>query len=215
MNESSSIQQAAVQPLFLCPICLRKLKKALKFSMVDRYQRLLEVCKELYQELLDSYILSRRQSHVDGRCIVVRDTDTVHRNEGDRHGKEHSPPTCDAGAGPVHCSHHKLPSYVRELPVSTAKLTAKSSNSSLDSPLESGAANSLPPSQETMANCLVREDSEDVFARSVSCVHCFNDQTHESLDDPTSPEYQLHLFHVAITWLEQTIVDITRHRPTV
>ncbi len=209
MNESSSIQQAAMQPLFLCPICLRKLQKALKFSIVDRYQRLLEVCKELYQELLDSYILSRRQSHVDGRCIVVRDTDNVHRNEGDRHDEEHSPPTCDAGAG------HKLPSSMWELPLSTANLTAKSSNGSLEGPLECGAANSLPPSQETVANCLVREDSEDVFARSLSCVHCFNDQTHESLDDPTSPEYQLHLFHVAITWLEQTIVDITRHRPTV
>ena len=42
MNESSSIEQAAAQPLFLCPVCLRKLKKLLRFDIFKRYDLLQE-----------------------------------------------------------------------------------------------------------------------------------------------------------------------------
>ena len=38
MNESKSILQAESQPLFLCPICLRKLQKAMNFDIVERYK---------------------------------------------------------------------------------------------------------------------------------------------------------------------------------
>ncbi|ESO97497.1 hypothetical protein LOTGIDRAFT_78907, partial [Lottia gigantea] len=37
MNESSSIQEAISQPLFLCPICLRKLQKCCRFDVLERY----------------------------------------------------------------------------------------------------------------------------------------------------------------------------------
>lgn len=37
MNESASIEQASAQPLFLCPVCLRKLKKMLRFDIFKRY----------------------------------------------------------------------------------------------------------------------------------------------------------------------------------
>ena len=47
MNESSSILQAAMQPLFLCPICLRKLQKVLKFDLSKRYQAMAEECAKL------------------------------------------------------------------------------------------------------------------------------------------------------------------------
>jgi len=40
MNESSSIAEAEQQPLFLCPVCLRKLHKVLKFDVSKRYQLL-------------------------------------------------------------------------------------------------------------------------------------------------------------------------------
>lgn len=40
MNESSSIAEAEQQPLFLCPVCLRKLHKVLKFDVAKRYQLL-------------------------------------------------------------------------------------------------------------------------------------------------------------------------------
>ena len=40
MNESSSIEEAATQPLFLCPVCLRKLKKLLRFNIFERYNHL-------------------------------------------------------------------------------------------------------------------------------------------------------------------------------
>ncbi|XP_078346671.1 archaemetzincin-2-like [Oculina patagonica] len=40
MNESKSIHQAEIQPLFLCPVCLRKLQKSLGFDIIDRYKAL-------------------------------------------------------------------------------------------------------------------------------------------------------------------------------
>lgn len=40
MNESKSISEAENQPLFLCPVCLRKLEKALCFDTVERYKAL-------------------------------------------------------------------------------------------------------------------------------------------------------------------------------
>ncbi|XP_077994230.1 archaemetzincin-2-like [Glandiceps talaboti] len=44
MNESGSVEEAMSQPLFLCPICLRKLQHALHFDVRVRYQALLDVC---------------------------------------------------------------------------------------------------------------------------------------------------------------------------
>ena len=40
MNESKSVLQAEYQPLVLCPVCLRKLQKALDFDIVERYKAL-------------------------------------------------------------------------------------------------------------------------------------------------------------------------------
>ena len=44
MNESSSIDEAINQPMFLCPVCLRKLQKILQFDIKQRYLALLEQC---------------------------------------------------------------------------------------------------------------------------------------------------------------------------
>ena len=40
MNESKSILEAESQPLFLCPVCLRKLQKAINFDVLERYKAL-------------------------------------------------------------------------------------------------------------------------------------------------------------------------------
>ena len=42
MNSSKLVPEADSQPLFLCPICLRKLQKALKFNLCRRYATLEE-----------------------------------------------------------------------------------------------------------------------------------------------------------------------------
>ena len=52
LNESSSIAEAEQQPLFLCPVCLRKLHKVLKFDVARRY------CL-LHQNLIDAYSILR------------------------------------------------------------------------------------------------------------------------------------------------------------
>ena len=46
------MDQAMSQPLFLCPVCLRKLQKTAKFDMEERYTKLLEflVSVEQYYE---------------------------------------------------------------------------------------------------------------------------------------------------------------------
>ena len=72
MNESNSIAQAAQQPLFLCPICLRKLHKVIKFNLKERYLHLAHQCNTL-RELLQSYDTSP-----DGypECSAVSTNDT-------------------------------------------------------------------------------------------------------------------------------------------
>ena len=47
MNESTSIEQASEQPLFLCPVCLRKLKKMLRFNIFKRYDYLREAVSKM------------------------------------------------------------------------------------------------------------------------------------------------------------------------
>ena len=47
MNETADITEVIEQPLFLCPICLRKVHKVLKFNVLQRYQLLLELCHRL------------------------------------------------------------------------------------------------------------------------------------------------------------------------
>lgn len=49
MNESSSIEEASAQPLFLCPVCLRKLKKVLRFDIFKRYNLLKDAVKNLLE----------------------------------------------------------------------------------------------------------------------------------------------------------------------
>ena len=40
MNMSVSVLHTDTQPLFLCPICLRKLHISAKFDLIDRYEKL-------------------------------------------------------------------------------------------------------------------------------------------------------------------------------
>ena len=47
MNETANITEVIEQPLFLCPVCLRKIHKFLKFDVLQRYQSLLELCRRL------------------------------------------------------------------------------------------------------------------------------------------------------------------------
>ena len=54
MNESGSIAEAATQPLFLCPICLRKMQKAVGFDPLERYTKLLHVMKQLQSAVIES-----------------------------------------------------------------------------------------------------------------------------------------------------------------
>ena len=54
MNESSNIAEAATQPLFLCPICLRKMHKAIGFDPLERYRQMLWVIKQLHSAVLEA-----------------------------------------------------------------------------------------------------------------------------------------------------------------
>lgn len=54
LNESSSISEAAGQPLFVCPICLKKLRKSLQFNTLERYKGLLEATKQMQKAACDA-----------------------------------------------------------------------------------------------------------------------------------------------------------------
>lgn len=47
MNCSSSVLEAESQPLVLCPLCLRKLQRALRFQLQERYVGLAALCQEM------------------------------------------------------------------------------------------------------------------------------------------------------------------------
>lgn len=55
MNESKSILEAESQPLFLCPVCLRKLQKAINFDVFERYKALYH-----FLDSLIKYDISRK-----------------------------------------------------------------------------------------------------------------------------------------------------------
>lgn len=54
MNDSKTIQEAATQPLFLCPICLKKVHKIIRFNLSQRYKNLLETTKEIYHAVSET-----------------------------------------------------------------------------------------------------------------------------------------------------------------
>ena len=47
MNGSNHIGETDAQPIYLCPVCLRKLHLCLNFNPIDRYKALAVSCKEL------------------------------------------------------------------------------------------------------------------------------------------------------------------------
>jgi archaemetzincin len=54
MNESASIAEAATQPLFLCPVCLRKMHKVVGFNPLERYRQMLQVIKQLHSAVMEA-----------------------------------------------------------------------------------------------------------------------------------------------------------------
>lgn len=50
MNGSEHLEEDFSQPLFLCPIDLRKLFKLIGFDIIQRYEQLLEFCTENQSE---------------------------------------------------------------------------------------------------------------------------------------------------------------------
>ena len=103
MNESNSIDEAVNQPLFLCPICLRKLRKALKFDVLQRYVSLKERCQEL---LLVSSPLNPDGGHNPGHATAPSPPKDLSSLENEQFASlnsaplsldpAHSPPSQDA-----------------------------------------------------------------------------------------------------------------------
>lgn len=70
MNESGNIDEAIGQPLFLCPVCLRKLHKVLKFDVQQRYSLLKSECCKLLDKL--KYICQKIDvSHEDVYILPI------------------------------------------------------------------------------------------------------------------------------------------------
>ncbi|XP_059156435.1 archaemetzincin-2-like isoform X2 [Physella acuta] len=51
MNESSAVSQALAQPLFLCPVCLRKVQASCRFDVLERYKLMLEFLHSISSQL--------------------------------------------------------------------------------------------------------------------------------------------------------------------
>lgn len=66
MNESKSILQAESQPLFLCPVCLRKLQKAVGFDIVERYKALCTFLNSITHSSLSNKIVFQNNCYHSG-----------------------------------------------------------------------------------------------------------------------------------------------------
>ena len=70
MNESSSIAEAEQQPLFLCPVCLRKLHKVLKFDVTKRYHLLHDKISDVLSVIklheAQEKLRIHRSEHIEG-----------------------------------------------------------------------------------------------------------------------------------------------------
>ncbi|XP_078586223.1 archaemetzincin-2-like [Branchiostoma floridae x Branchiostoma japonicum] len=71
MNESSSMEQAFKQPMFLCPVCLRKLQKMCKFDIRERYHMLREMLLKCCEAVESPYFADSAE-WLD-RCLSVLD----------------------------------------------------------------------------------------------------------------------------------------------
>ena len=59
MNSSKFVSEVDEQPLFLCPICLRKVQKFLKFRLAERYRRMRDVLQKMQPCYVEKISLSR------------------------------------------------------------------------------------------------------------------------------------------------------------
>ena len=83
MNESTSITEAATQPLFLCPICLRKMQKAVGFNVLERYKQLLQIVKQLHSALLEASTSvkdNREDDHIETEVTIQVDTEHFNKS---------------------------------------------------------------------------------------------------------------------------------------
>ncbi|XP_064601094.1 archaemetzincin-2-like [Liolophura sinensis] len=50
MNASHTVREAMEQPLFLCPVCMRKVQKVCRFSLLERYTNMSTFLKQVNQQ---------------------------------------------------------------------------------------------------------------------------------------------------------------------
>ena len=71
MNSSSFVSEVDEQPLFLCPICLRKLQKFLKFRLMDRYRKLREALTNMVPCYVEEISVCRKNFDVVNENVGV------------------------------------------------------------------------------------------------------------------------------------------------
>ncbi len=76
MNESKSVTEAMSQPLYLCPVCLRKLQKACKFDVKERYTLLHAFLQDLDNSFSDCDRFSSTSDWLK-KCLVLLEEEST------------------------------------------------------------------------------------------------------------------------------------------
>jgi len=77
MNQSCTVAEAMSQPLYLCPVCMRKLQKVLRFSSVVQYMKnMLHFLRLLPDAGLANRQLTDTVAWLE-RCLTVIDSKVV------------------------------------------------------------------------------------------------------------------------------------------
>jgi len=77
MNQSCSVAEAMSQPLYLCPVCTRKLQKVLRFPSVVQYMKnLIHFLRQLADAGLANQQLTNTVVWLDN-CLTVIESKAV------------------------------------------------------------------------------------------------------------------------------------------
>ncbi len=53
LNGCNSYEEFDSKPIYMCPVCLRKLQSNIEFNFLERYEALDKICEEMGEEIGD------------------------------------------------------------------------------------------------------------------------------------------------------------------
>lgn len=228
LNDSSSISEAATQPLFTCPVCLKKLRKSLQFNTLERYRTLLEATR-----VVQSAVIEALQVWAERKGAVITTLDVERGEDEAKPGLEHDltevpaehgrdvPASFDVGEISPESADEGCSDNETELMkfntdgISEGQMLRDPSMASLPALLSQLANQIVPLSQSTNQTASLSQLANQIppLSQSTSEVAYPQLLPHPSVSSLPKELWhveQLEYFSRAISWLERAVEDLER-----